>query len=354
MSGWILPQAELGPFLQTVREQMQVFAPTAVEAEGLCALRPLNGAIGPPDTEARRTMLPPKKLLLPNNETLFTFDAEGYHPAPVDDAPTVLFGLHPCDLRAISLLDRFFGARIADQRYVQRRAATRLIGADCLPDDACFCHSVVASEPRDAVYDLFLWSLEDRFWVTVNGESGAALIDLDRKRFRHPRPADRLALQRRQQLRARMLENGRARRQARGDAQWSWREWSAACFTCGACAMVCPTCVCTTQEEHPSLDGASGERVRRWSACLYQNYDRAAGEHHFRNERMERARNRFEHKMLGCGVGEEGVKCVGCGRCVVNCPAQLPLGEALERAAGNLQRAQAIKAAAANPGGEES
>ena len=41
-----------------------------------------------------------------------------------------------------------------------------------------------------------------------------------------------------------------------------WDEVAERCLSCGNCTMVCPTCFCTTIEDHSDLAGSSAERVR--------------------------------------------------------------------------------------------
>ena len=56
------------------------------------------------------TLLPPKKYLLPQQETLFCFRL-GTSPSveeKMDIKPQVIFGVRPCDIHAISILDKTF------------------------------------------------------------------------------------------------------------------------------------------------------------------------------------------------------------------------------------------------------
>ena len=47
-----------------------------------------------------------------------------------------------------------------------------------------------------------------------------------------------------------------------------WDEVAERCLTCGNCTMVCPTCFCTTVEDHSDLTGTIAERVRKWDSCF--------------------------------------------------------------------------------------
>src|SRR3989304_4887250 len=56
------------------------------------------------------TILPPKKYLLPPEEVLFRFDRSNGAEItpPPQPQPTVIFGVHTCDVHAIQLLDQVF------------------------------------------------------------------------------------------------------------------------------------------------------------------------------------------------------------------------------------------------------
>jgi len=87
-----------------------------------------------------------------------------------------------------------------------------------------------------------------------------------------------------------------------------------------------------------TADGA--QRVRTWDACLYRDYALVAGGHNFRAERADRVRNRYYHKQEAF-VRQYGMpSCVGCGRCIENCPTGIHVVEVFEAVRGELGRQQ--------------
>ncbi|MFA6077381.1 MAG: 4Fe-4S dicluster domain-containing protein, partial [Candidatus Paceibacterota bacterium] len=90
------------------------------------------------------------------------------------------------------------------------------------------------------------------------------------------------------------------------------------CKECGNCTKVCPTCVCYTVHDCPSLDG-TGERVRERSSCLFTEAAECGGGHNFRGKAEERIKNRLLDKVKFIGSEHKINGCVGCGRCGV-CP----------------------------------
>ena len=94
------------------------------------------------------TTKPPKELLFPQSEALFTYssaDDPASTVAPLGDAaPRLLFGVRPCDARSLLLLDRVFdGEKYKDVYYLNRRANTLIVSVGCVkPRATCFCTSV--------------------------------------------------------------------------------------------------------------------------------------------------------------------------------------------------------------------
>ena len=109
-----------------------------------------------------------------------------------------------------------------------------------------------------------------------------------------------------------------------------WEEISKVCLGCGMCTHQCPTCHCfdMTDEE----DGAgNGRRIRTWDSCQFSLFTLHASGHNPRTDKTHRMRQRILHKFLYTVDNLNEVFCVGCGRCVRNCPVNLDLREALKK-----------------------
>ena len=328
METFVLQRADVGDFLTACATVWQVHVPVAVADAGHRYAALAEVGVEAIALDALRTMLPAKKYFFPPEEALYTFDVEGYRTAPLDAPPLCLFGLHPCDLHGLDITDRFFDRDHPDRTYRARRRNTVLIGLGCMPDAHCFCSSV-GSQHIDALYDVFLWDLGDRFYVLVRSEAGHDLIHRARDRFTAPDDDDRRAwlalLDRRRDAFSLHLDVHDLPQvlETQTDAP-VWRQLGAACFACGACSMVCPTCTCYDLFDRVGLDGA-GERCRRWDSCLFRDFDRVAGNHHFRTDRGDRVRNRYYHKEHGYVAQFGAPSCVGCGRCIEACPAGIDI-----------------------------
>jgi sulfhydrogenase subunit beta (sulfur reductase) len=125
-----------------------------------------------------RTILPPKKLMLPPRETTFTFDpVQGYKDLLGEASkPMVLFGVHAYDIYGLNILDRVFAqAKYPDPYYVARRKSTAIIGVDFEPDEKHFASSMNA-DFVDSGFDLFLSDIGDSYLVLVGTSRGDDIV----------------------------------------------------------------------------------------------------------------------------------------------------------------------------------
>lgn len=77
------------------------------------------------------THLSAKEFLFPQRETILKFDIEKKtHEAVTEVRDQVIIGLHPCDIHAVSLMDRVFAYGKPDVNYLARREKTVIIGTD--------------------------------------------------------------------------------------------------------------------------------------------------------------------------------------------------------------------------------
>ena len=114
-----------------------------------------------------------------------------------------------------------------------------------------------------------------------------------------------------------------------------WDELAGKCLCCGSCSMVCPTCSCFNVADRIEEDGTAS-RIRTWDSCLYRDYAVVAGGHNFRADRGDRVRTRYYHKQEAF-VREFGMpSCVGCGRCIENCPTGIDVVEVFRHVRGDL------------------
>ncbi len=276
------------------------------------------------------TLASPKKYLLPPNETLLSFDARGNRVADfaAEITPRVIFGVHACDINAINRLDLVFrDGRYPDPYYTARRSATLVVGLSCMPQSTCFCHLWDADEARFG-YDLFLQDIGGKYLVSISSVEAASVLETSC----HPREAT-------DEERIEFRHVTRRRQEAFDDAipdvqdvamlmdafhnDPFWAELGGRCLSCTACSAVCPTCFCFDIRDTLDPDGSSGRRERVWDACTAPQFAEVAGGHNFRASSRKRVRHRMYHKLNGFLANHDRMLCVGCGRCVKACKANI-------------------------------
>ncbi len=314
-----LPDNSLGQFLDGLSlfgalhgpvrttEGVEVFGPVRTESDLL-----LN---------YRRTLIPPKKYLLPPRQTILNYTVAAGYTLPDEPEPhIILFGVHPCDLQGIAYLDRVFLGDRPDRLYRRRREAITLVGLSCEPDEFCFCTSD-ENIPRNA--DLFLQHVEHGFLVSAVTSKGEEMLDGLGKLLASSRITPQTSAEHRMMTRIREV----ARSGKTFPDSPLWERFAARCLSCGACSVCCPTCYCFDVLENGALDGTTADRFREWDNCLFRAHGEVAGGTNFRPDRRERFHYRYLHKYLGFGTLAGVPACVGCGRCRVVCPVDIDLTE---------------------------
>ena len=285
------------------------------------------------------TLLPPKKFFVPPAENLMEFETADNEvvSAEITTSDRVLFGLHPCDINALMLMDNVFLGEYEDPYYKARRDSTLIVGVSCVPNSHCFCNSWGTDEVH-AGFDIFLSDLGDRYFVSVRSVKGAELLD----RFVETSliaEEDTAEFQRvtREFKDAFPAHLETAQLPLLLDAKFDdaiWDELGERCLSCGACSMVCPTCYCFDVKDKLSVDGKTGERTRVWDSCMFSEFAEVAHGENFRGSSASRVKYRYYHKQWGYLSKFERVLCVGCGRCERACKADISprvVVEALQR-----------------------
>jgi sulfhydrogenase subunit beta (sulfur reductase) len=273
------------------------------------------------------TVLPPKKFFLPQKETLFKFKENGRTIDPqLDERPTVIFGIHTCDLHAILLIDQIFSQNGADQHYLARRSNAILVSIECLEPctENAFCKDMGTWTVPEG-FDIHLTDLGSEYAVEIGSEKGAALLQgidslrkattQDQQRFQQVRSTKWSCFPYRLELDQSELP-GLLTFSYRSQV---WEQLGQKCLGCGVCTVVCPTCFCFDVLDEVSFDLSSGQRYRIWDSCQFSQFASVAGGHDFRNSRAARLRHRFGHKYKYQTERTGLAGCVGCGRCSEAC-----------------------------------
>ncbi len=283
------------------------------------------------------TITSPKKYYLPARETLFEFDVRENEVTDYEEVvePRVIFGAHACDINALTCLDIVFeDERYPDPYYEAHRRATLVVGISCTPNENCFCNLMDTAEARSG-YDLFLQDIGDSYLVPIGSVEAANILEASCS----PREAtdeDRIAF--RQATRARQeafnpdipdIQEVPMLMDAFHSDEF-WDELGGRCLACTACSAVCPTCYCFDIRDTLDPDGTTGRRERVWDACTSPQFAEVTGGYNFRADGRGRVRHRMYHKLNGFFSKHGRNLCVGCGRCVRACKANISPIEVLK------------------------
>lgn len=371
-------------------ERMAVFAP--VEEDGVVRLSSFTkdraASWARPDSYVN-TDNTPKDVLMPQTEPYLRFEGDGRRMAVTEVAvghlrETFVFGVRPCDVRAIELLDRVLTeGEFRDEMYIRRRDGTLIAAVACAkPGPECFCEAMGVSHlgpeagmpeakegggsseaPGGVSHEnsgcdlVFYPVLPGEMGDGVRGGDGCGDEGISKARFivvavtergerflrengayfeaSGPRALDGAV----SKLKKTFSEGGPSSVTAGlsvdglgsylagqfDSPYWSWV--SRRCLSCGACTYVCPTCYCFAVVDAPRID--RGVRSRCWDSCQFQEFLLMAAGHNPRPTKKERVRQRFLHKLQYYPEKYGDYMCVGCGRCVKKCPVGLHMTQVI-------------------------
>ncbi len=317
----LLPKENLLPFLATLREKMEVIAP--VSRGGEPAFVTWSGE---PLALEGNPLVPPMDLLLPQKEVLFRYVQESGSYTFEEDAPRarLLFGVRPCDLQSVSILDKIFGSEPRDGAYFGKRRWTLLIALNCTrPEKGCNCANLQSGPEAVEGFDLLLTELSDGYLAEVGSPAGLMILqDCSNllKSFEDAHLAEKSSLM---EEAGNALQSGDGRtpaqvRQAIRDADWE--ALGRLCLSCGGCTFVCPVCHCFNIVDHGIPDG---ERLRCRDTCILSGFSRMTGGGNPRKSQGERMKNWYLDKFEYIPLKTGKVGCVGCGRCSRTCMAEM-------------------------------
>lgn len=316
--------------------------------------------------------MPWKRFLYPPREKLLDVDRalDGglriTEPDPHREPPLAFLGVRPCDLRALTILDRVLSAGGPGSAYAVRRSRVFIVAVECTqPAETCFCASASVSQgvncgpgvtvsgaaaepgtPDAPRYDLVLTEVAGgrgnarghghthqhsrgghRFLVRAGSPLGAEVLD----RIEHS-PAQQatvtaareaVAHARESMRRGLLAVDLRALMAASVEAR-HWSDVAQRCVSCGNCTLVCPTCFCTTTEDTTDLTGDHAERWNSWASCFDLDFS-YMHDGEVRSSTESRYRQWLTHKFATWQDQFGGSGCVGCGRCIAWCPAGIDL-----------------------------
>lgn len=321
----ILPKTQVSPFVNALMADYRVVAPVAKGPQfGFETLHdPAELRL-----DYNITILPPKTALQPPQERIvrILLDGEPVVEPLIEAVPTVLLGVHTCDLHALSLLDRAFSADFPDVHYLERRKQTLVVSMECLKpcDEHSFCKDM-GTMSADGGYDLHLTDIGDAYAVAIGTDAGAALLGKYANIY-SPSDGETRRLEEAMAAKWPRFRNRLTFDAAELPALLAtaykhpiWKELGDRCLACGSCTNVCPTCYCFNVTDALELNGVEAIRTRRWDSCQLEEFALVASGENFREARSARQRHRMMRKGKYLRERFDTTGCVGCGRCIRAC-----------------------------------
>ncbi|MTI82143.1 MAG: 4Fe-4S ferredoxin [Firmicutes bacterium] len=325
----IINKSEIAGLLDNLVKEYRVYAP--VQKDGIVTFEQINeGTQAKPGATSKK---PPKEILFPQSEELFNYqvDSQGLRMEDkIDDTKSVAFGVRPCDAKSMMLLDNVFhNDEYEDVYYTTRRKNTLIISVGCnQPASTCFCTSVGSSPFDTDGSDVLLTDIGDSYLaeaITEQGKEFLCKLNLPASDDQAKTKAEETKKQ--AQLTSEVDTTGIKEKLDDMFDHPYWESLYEKCLGCGACTYLCPTCHCFDIADEAK--DCAGCRVRNWDSCMFPLFTLHGSGHNPRTSGKERWRQRAMHKFNYFVERYNASACVGCGRCIKNCPVNLDIRQVI-------------------------
>lgn len=326
---------DIAQLLKTCSQQFNVLAPS--RDSGVAAMAEWDGK----DTSFlewyRNTVVPPKASFLPQMEAMFRFHKgeEGYQiePPAKNGQKQLLFGIRPCDARAMAILDMTFEDAYKDPYYLEKRKKAVLVGLGCTnPCESCFCTSMGTSPTDPTNVDLMLIDIGGHFLIEEVTAKGKELIartgGLEEATKDDEANAEKARETAYNKVSRKLATEGiKDKLLDSFDDEEFWSKTAAKCISCGICTLLCPTCYCF--DINDEMVRGEGTRFRSWDSCGFPLYTKMPMENP-RQEKWRRVRQKVCHKYEFYPMAFDVIACTGCGRCIRLCPVNWDITQVIE------------------------
>ena len=296
-----------------------------------------------PDLDYKKIKMSAKALVLPESEVMFTYsldekkkDHHILHEMPFDDTPRAAVGIRPYDAKAISILRKNFDTEdYTDPYFMRRYENLTLVGlAENEPAPENFSTSCGTGPFDEAHLDILLVDAGEEYIgkvLTEKGEKFACAAGFAEAEAEVAATVEEYKKQAESRITSHIsFDKIKAMSVLELHAAPFWEDLAFGCINCGTCTYACPTCWCFDIQDE--VKGTEGVRMRNWDTCASKMYSVHSTGHDPRQQGWQRTRNRFMHKMkYYADKYEDGIMCVGCGRCVTQCPVNIDIREVCQQ-----------------------
>ncbi|MDI6785390.1 MAG: 4Fe-4S dicluster domain-containing protein [bacterium] len=334
MADKLISKEDLNTLIDNLAKDIDVFAPVK---KGDMYLYSKISSSKDISLNGKNTKKPLKEVFFGQSEELISFKTAKKEieiiESEEDGKKRVIIGSRPCDAAALPILDEVFGWDYKDSFYLDKRERTTIISITCNEvEESCFCTSFGNISPSSKEgSDLLLTDIGESFYVEVVTDKGDAIIEGNSNLFKK---AENISQKDKRQKEA--VEKVKRRVELEGlkeklDINFEdpiWKEISQKCLGCAACTYLCPTCHCFDIQDE--MKKSTGKRVRNWDSCAFGHFTQMPG-HQPRTEQFQRFRQRVIHKFKYYVDKFNKTACVGCGRCIENCPVNMDITKVIEK-----------------------
>ena len=313
--------------LDTIREarakDYAVFAPVATDAGVMLEEIDDPASI---DFDHVLTVNTLKDVGLPRVEPLAEFDRDARTMEAIrdDDGKVLVFGSRPCDAAAQKILDAILIGEVTDSSYAARRKRMVMMTLACSKaDDACFCSSMGYGPHDPTGSDVLVLPKGTESILrslTPRGEEFLREMGMTPDTDVEPDPPP--------ELKRKVETEGLKEKLDKNFDDPIWNSVSENCVSSGTCFYMCPTCHCYDVTDESGL--SRGRRLRLWDTCSFAGFTKMASRQP-RVGRHARYRQRIMHKFSYFVTNNGNFACVGCGRCIRNCPAALDITTVIKK-----------------------
>ncbi len=297
-----------------------------------------------PDFAMPNTRLSAKAIVYPQSEVMFEYSLDPTHkdchllkPLQTDASQRTVIGIRPCDAQAFLLVQRNFATpEYKDPYWIRSYEAVTWVGLACnTPCPTCFCSSAGGGPFHEEGLDILLADAEEYYCAKILTAKGEKMLDhcgwLDNAGTESAgQEMERLKALAETAITTR-IQTDRLKEKITTDLfdAGFWDDVAFACVNCGTCTYVCPTCWCFDIQDE--VRGSRGVRMRNWDSCMYSLFTHHGSGHNPRDTKAKRLRQRFMHKLkYYVDKYNDGIQCVGCGRCISLCPVNIDIREVCE------------------------
>jgi len=294
-----------------------------------------------PDMEYHDSVMSPKSVLFPQTEKMLTTtldeSQDDHHimkQVAFDTTPRAILGIRPYDAKAIELVKLNFDTKdYRDPYWCDAYEATTFIGLGITkPGPFDFSTSAGSGPFCEDGLDILLADLDDRYLAKVLTDKGEAFTDAcEFYNSADDKESQTLFDILRKEAEKNIsfhMDTGNLKEKTILDLHEApfWDDIAFSCINCGTCTYVCPTCWCFDIQDE--VKQKESTRFRNWDTCMSPLFTRHATGHNPRDTKIQRVRQRFMHKLkYFFDKYDQGIMCVGCGRCVKSCPVNIDIRE---------------------------